>query len=186
MNKEYEHESIFLTELILERKYKNIAEIGVFQGKLVRALLSMEGKDIIQKYIAVDPWLIVNESYGSSWSKYPQERWDEMYFKVCKFIPYFPQLSVIRMVSEKAAKLFWKGYFDLVYIDGDHRFPAALKDIATWTPLVKKGGIICGHDFLKYKNYGVIEAVDSYFGLENIITIDIHTSYPNKLWVKEL
>ena len=120
MNKEYKHESIYLTELILERGYKNIAEVGVFEGKLTRKLLSMEGKNVIQEYVAVDPWLVVGKDYGSSWSKYEQSRWDEMYFKVCKFIPYFPQLRVIRMTSQKATKLFWKDYFDLVYIDGDH------------------------------------------------------------------
>lgn len=37
-------------------------------------------------------------------------------------------------------------YFDIVYIDGDHRYDAVRYDIENAMPLIKDGGIICGDD----------------------------------------
>jgi hypothetical protein len=37
--------------------------------------------------------------------------------------------------------------FDLAFIDGDHRGPSVLEDIALARTLVREGGIISGHDY---------------------------------------
>ena len=58
---------------------------------------------------------------------------------------FFPQLKILRLLSAEAAQLFPKGYFDFVYIDADHSL--AREDILLWYPLVKKGGILAGHDY---------------------------------------
>ncbi len=39
---------------------------------------------------------------------------------------------------------------DLVFIDADHHYESVKEDIETWYPVVKKGGILCGHDFDAY------------------------------------
>jgi predicted O-methyltransferase YrrM len=36
---------------------------------------------------------------------------------------------------------------DFVYIDGDHRFPAVIKDMLAYWPLIRSGGIMAGHDY---------------------------------------
>ena len=36
---------------------------------------------------------------------------------------------------------------DFLWIDGDHSYEGVKKDIYHWTPLVKKGGFICFHDY---------------------------------------
>jgi predicted O-methyltransferase YrrM len=36
--------------------------------------------------------------------------------------------------------------FDLVYIDGDHRFEAVRRDVAEARRLVRRGGVVCGDD----------------------------------------
>ena len=36
---------------------------------------------------------------------------------------------------------------DFVYIDGDHSYPGVTRDIQAYYPIVKKGGVIGGHDF---------------------------------------
>lgn len=48
---------------------------------------------------------------------------------------------------------------DFVFIDADHSFPAVTTDINAWTPKVKRGGIIGGHDY-DNKDSEVKEAVD--------------------------
>ena len=60
-----------------------------------------------------------------------------------KALGYYP--VIMRLESLEAAKLFPDGFLDLVYIDGDH-FRIA-EDIDAWTPKVKAGGILCGHDW---------------------------------------
>jgi len=41
----------------------------------------------------------------------------------------------------------WTVPADLVFIDAEHSYEAALADITLWTPHVRPGGILCGHDF---------------------------------------
>ncbi|MBI5492625.1 MAG: class I SAM-dependent methyltransferase [Deltaproteobacteria bacterium] len=52
----------------------------------------------------------------------------------------------VRARSEDAAPVFKRGSFDLVFIDGDHRYEAVSRDIELCSPLVREGGILCGHD----------------------------------------
>jgi len=47
---------------------------------------------------------------------------------------------------------------DFVYIDADHSYEGVLRDIRTYYPLVKKSGVIGGHDFYG-KFLGVVTAV---------------------------
>lgn len=51
------------------------------------------------------------------------------------------------------------GPFNLVFIDGDHSYEAIKSDIAAWWPLVKDGGVLCGHDYRDH----VQRAVDEKF-----------------------
>lgn len=48
---------------------------------------------------------------------------------------------------------------DLVFIDGDHAFDAAKRDIEDYRPLVSPGGILAGHDY-SLAWLGVVDAVD--------------------------
>ncbi|MGD1000268.1 MAG: class I SAM-dependent methyltransferase [Candidatus Brocadiia bacterium] len=52
----------------------------------------------------------------------------------------------IRGRSDLAAAILKEGAFDLVFIDGDHRYGGVLRDIQAYSNLVRSGGILCGHD----------------------------------------
>ncbi len=52
----------------------------------------------------------------------------------------------IRARSDMVSDIFPEGFFDFIYIDGDHRYKGALNDIKSYAPLLKQGGIICGDD----------------------------------------
>ena len=53
----------------------------------------------------------------------------------------------IRGSSEIVLPILGKNTFDLIFIDGDHRYNSAIRDIRLSLPLVKADkGILCGHD----------------------------------------
>lgn len=52
----------------------------------------------------------------------------------------------IRGRSEQVAEVLRDQSFDLVFIDGDHRYEGCQSDIRLYSPLVRAGGILCGHD----------------------------------------
>jgi predicted O-methyltransferase YrrM len=60
------------------------------------------------------------------------------------------------------SSLFWASVWprevDIVFIDANHDYEACLADIKAWTPHVRAGGIICGHDYTK-EFPGVVRAV---------------------------
>jgi len=58
-----------------------------------------------------------------------------------------PVITLHEGLTEKVVADFPDEYFDIVYIDADHRYHAVLSDIKLYLPKVKIGGIIAGHDF---------------------------------------
>ena len=91
-------------------------------------------------------------------------------------------INVFYMKSSDAAKFVKDGYADIVYIDASHDYESIKRDIFEWTPKVRKGGIICGHDcedsvwddayinvdVHDHKHHGVIKAVHEAFPNCNI------------------
>ncbi len=72
-----------------------------------------------------------------------------------------------RQFSYKAAASFPDGYFDFVYIDGDHHYEFALRDLQDFAAKLKPGGLLFGHDFFeddfaRQEHYGVVEAVNAF------------------------
>jgi len=56
-------------------------------------------------------------------------------------------------------------HFDFIYIDANHQKEFVLRDIEISIPKLKRGGIICGHDYIheEPKDHGVRGAVDEFF-----------------------
>ena len=52
----------------------------------------------------------------------------------------------IHTKSELAADILTKSSFDFIFIDGDHRYSTVKSDITLFAPILKNGGILCGHD----------------------------------------
>jgi hypothetical protein len=77
----------------------------------------------------------------------------------------------LRLTSVEASKRFKDNSIDLIFIDADHAYESIREDIQSWLPKVKKGGIICGHDYSGQEK-GVIKAVDELLGKDKIETID--------------
>lgn len=71
-------------------------------------------------------------------------------------------ITPIRNNSIDSAKNFENESLDMVFIDACHEYDYVKKDIETWYPKVKNGGILAGHDYHPTWN-GVVRAVDEFF-----------------------
>ena len=90
---------------------------------------------------------------------------------------YGDRYEMIRETSADAATkiktITNKSEFDFIFVDGDHSYDATKADCEAYYPLLKKGGLFCGHD------YSSIEAVNravTDFRENNKITAPINLS----------
>ena len=85
----------------------------------------------------------------------------------------------------KVIRHFEDESLDFVYIDGFHEFDYVMSDLIFWTPKVRPGGIVAGHDYYPFFRSGVIQAADTYTKMHNIntwyVTRERHSSF---FWVK--
>jgi predicted O-methyltransferase YrrM len=73
-------------------------------------------------------------------------------------------VHIIRKKTEELINEIPVNHLDWVYIDGNHQYEYVLKDLKTFFPLLKEGGIICGDDYDQgaKKPYPVTEAVNTF------------------------
>lgn len=89
-----------------------------------------------------------------AWQPYPgyrdhvdKRKLERFYTETQQRLALYPHATIIRKFSQDAAQDFADGSLDFVYIDANHSFPAFTSDLATWSPKVRAGGIIAGHDY---------------------------------------
>jgi hypothetical protein len=152
-----------MADLINDRGFTKIAEVGVWKGRFMAGVLWSCPQ--ITEYWGIDSWQVLNnpEYHEGNMLLLDDKGWEETYLYVCRYMLQYKSLRLIRAGSLEASKLFPDGYFDLVFIDADHTYEYVLADIKAWTPKVRKGGIISGHDCIK-KLPGVPKAVEECFG----------------------
>lgn len=132
-----------------------IAEIGVYQGRgtsIWNTILINEGIDY--EYKAID-------HFKGSLEHNKTINYYEKTLHNLK--PILDKITIIKNDSISECKNYNDEYFDIVYIDASHEYEFVIEDIKNWIPKVKKGGVICGDDYVKGWP-GVIRAVDEIFG----------------------
>jgi len=115
------------------------------------------------KLYSIDPWM---DEYKSH-EEVARER----------LKPY--NCEIIKKTSMEAVKDFEPNSIDFVYIDGDHSFDCVLEDLTEWSKIVRKDGLVSGHDYL-YVNHShrrkpVRVAVDKYLkenGIEKFFMVN--------------
>jgi hypothetical protein len=139
-------------------------EIGVANG--INAFTMLKNLPIKKLYLVdpYEPWLDTDSG--------------EMQFvaeheKICyrRLSPFKDKTVFIKKYSDAAVNDIQE-YVDFVYIDGDHDYDFVKKDINSYYPKVKQGGILGGHDFWgSYK--GVVLAVLDFVKENNL---ELHTN----------
>jgi predicted O-methyltransferase YrrM len=134
-----------LAALFRELGYRVGAEIGVSLGKYSKCLSVHNPEATIY---SIDPW-VPYPGYAESLSVSTEEM--EEIFQEAKKRLENTGCIIIRRFSMNAVREFEDGELDFVYIDGNHQFQHVTNDIAEWSKKVRRGGIVSGHDFTRYK-----------------------------------
>lgn len=162
------------------------AEIGVQDGVFSHKLLkSWSGS----KLYLIDAWRHLQDYRDVANEEHPLanlQRYSRTFQSVYQ---YGSRATIIRELSDAAAELFVPGSLDWVYIDADHSYEGVKKDLQSWFPKVRPGGVLSGHDFLDgeltFGSFGVKSAVTEFaaqLGKEILVTGE--SDFPS--WVIEL
>lgn len=153
-----------LAGLFAELGFNKGVEIGVREGEYSEELCKANPK---LKLYGVDPY-ISHEGYRDH---VKDEPFDSYYETAKKRLAPYENYEFVRKFSLDAVKDFADQSLDFVYIDGDHSFQSCTNDIAEWTKKIKYGGIISGHDFIRYRRptrMHCYEVVSGYTAAYNI------------------
>jgi hypothetical protein len=123
-------------------------EVGSFQGWYANHIL----KNWSGTLYMVDVWreLSDKEYNDSSNMKFHSPTYTEAIQNIDGFEK---RALMMRMESEQASEMFPDKSLDFVYIDANHTYEHVKQDIRLWSPKVKIGGILAGHDYLLTDSY---------------------------------
>lgn len=121
-------------------------EIGVHVGQFFEHLRrNWNGKLLV----GVDPW----KGYGDYCGMTDEERYQAACKRAESSGGADRDCLLVRETSAGYASLVRKSSlgrnFDFVYLDGDHSYEGIKEDLRVWWPLVRSGGVLCGHDWVK-------------------------------------
>jgi predicted O-methyltransferase YrrM len=133
-----------------------VVEIGSWTGRTTRAMADSKIDGMIY---AVDTWEGSEENQDFLKDK-PK---DYLFQEFCKNLSdHIARERVIPMrVTSLAAADFASRMgikFDFVFIDAAHDYESVKEDILAWRPLVRRGGVLAGHDY-DWGYPGVVHAV---------------------------
>jgi hypothetical protein len=149
------------------------AEIGVLYGQFSAQLLNVLDPKLL---ILIDPFETGGSQYGIELNNQHTAYSDENDYvnlldKFKKEIS-SGQVIVKRQFSYDAVDYFSDNSLDFIYLDGSHLYEDVKRDLNDWLPKLKNDGLMCGHDYIKFSSFGVIQAVDEFIkekGFEMIL-----------------
>ncbi|TAN52470.1 MAG: class I SAM-dependent methyltransferase [Methylococcaceae bacterium] len=145
------------------------AEIGVHLGDFSRRILHMVHP---RELHLIDPWKhetrpVYQDAWYGGKAENGQQEMDERFASVCGCFSDEigkNQIKIHRGYSSDILKQFPEGYFDWIYIDGNHLYQFVKQDIELSFQKVKLGGLVTGDDYQVggWWNGGVKKAVDEF------------------------
>jgi hypothetical protein len=129
----YPAELAWLAEQAKDRKC--IIEIGSYLGRSTVAMAENTKGTVI----AVDDWC------GPRDVEIPEEQRKELYDAFCRNIEGLANVIAFKVNHADIGALPSERP-DMVFIDGEHDYESAKRDILTWKARLAPGGLLCGHD----------------------------------------
>jgi len=162
--------------LFLKRYFKNsepltVVEIGVAKADNSVSILE---ELPIKKLILIDPYMAYVENKQSV-------SFEDDFNVAMEKISKYKQVQFIKKTSEEAVKDIDEP-LDFVYIDGNHSYSFVMADILNYYPLLRKEGVIGGHDYTPFHHPGVVRAVDEF--VEQQDRLNFYAVFPDWWFIK--
>lgn len=131
-----------------------VAEVGVYMGDYAEEILKSSTPSHL--YL-IDSWQ--GPIFGPLKSQVEERFAKEIKDK---------KVTLLQQDSLEALKSFDDEFFDWIYLDSDHSYKHTKLELELVCKKIKKGGLICGHDYTKgvweawWFRFGVIEAVNEF------------------------
>ena len=160
-----ESELIWLTDKA--RQCNLIVEIGTWLGRSTYAMAEV----ISGKIITIDSFRM--EGVPLRWDtareahKGMKEDPDWIYHRCLENLAEFVTNGKVEVIKGNSREVIKdldsiKGQVDMVFIDGSHDYVSVKEDIYKYRPLLKRGGLLCGHDFRHQVKMAVRRLVPEY------------------------
>lgn len=174
-----------IPSLINRFGYKVGAEIGVAYGGHSEAILLNTRIDTLY---SIDPYSLEHDNTDGytlpNGQNFTQKEYEELngFAQTRLFKAAGSRSKFIRLSSHAAFAYFCnKIDLDFVFIDARHRYEDLYTDIYLWKEVIRKGGMISGHDYGHESYPGIKRAVDEWFP-STIKTVNVEDG--NVWWVK--
>lgn len=151
---------------------KTFVEVGCKEGRTTGFMLANLPE---LQVVAVDPWAPV----ANSDEDYKDWDFADIEAKFWQNVgENKDRCAMWRMLSKQAASDIGclTRPIDMVFIDAAHDYDNCVADIKAWWPLVRPGGMLCGHDY-QHNFPGVMRAVAKAFPLIRVAVC------PDSVWV---
>lgn len=147
-----------LPEFVRELGFTRGAEIGVWKGEYSARFCEA---DPAIHMTCVDPWLSYKawQDLRNAWPAEKQERVMEEAYALARARLAPLNCRIIRAFSAAAAAEIPDRSLDFVYVDANHVYDAVLEDLTLWTPKIRRGGFLAGHDFRVFPHKPTIHVV---------------------------
>lgn len=151
-----------------DKKIK-ILEIGVFQAALISGVSEFLDNPI-DEYVGVDPYMGTEDDpyFGSYFHSH--EEASKHYAFAKNIFERYPFAKLIREKSDEYMTTTTEK-FDVIIVDGDHRFEGCLSDLMNAKKILKPGGIIIVDDYANVDQKDVTLALNRFLKHE---VLDIH------------
>ena len=150
-----------------------MAEIGSYAGESTTIFAQRASR-----IYAIDPW--VNYVEKNPTQMVSMQDLPEAEAAFDKVLARFPSIIIkVRGYSADVVKDVPDKSLDVVYIDGNHEYKHVIEDVNIWTPKIKVGGVIAGHDYADNIYHDVKRAINEMFGKPDKV-------YDDMSWAKWL
>jgi len=134
------HARASLASLYHRLGFRNGAEIGVWNGEHAEILCQYNPE---VRLLCIDAW----EDFAHR-SRHPKpEAFVKVRLETERRMTKYPGAVIIKAFNEDAARNVADGSLDFVFIDAAHGYTDVIRDLKTWSPKVRSGGIVSGHDY---------------------------------------
>jgi hypothetical protein len=140
-------------------------EVGVWKGEHAKSLLEHSN---LEKLYLLDAWRqFPAETYFDP-CNCDQNELDKVYEEV-RTVFTSDRTEIVRDLSVEGSCRFADGFFDFIYIDANHHYEEAKRDVEHWWPKLREGGLFAGHDYLNGVSWVIGEGEQAKFGVKTAV-----------------